>query len=153
MEIGRAAYEAAVKEQAKQYPWLSDRAIARRLGIGHPTVGRYRRALGLKRLEVPRMGAINGAILVLGQAVRAKDYDLTTLVQEVPAGTRQARAQTVQQVMTMLQAYADALAPSYVPPSEGGRQQRWSPASDAGSDVNQDRRGRDGWYTRGSHEP
>ena len=118
MTLGQRAYESAIREQMERWPWLSDRAIARRLGIGQPTVGRYRKALGLKKLEVPRMDPLNQALGTWGMAVQAQDYDLTAMTQRIPERLRPTRARTARAVAAVLLEYADVLAPPYRAPSE-----------------------------------
>lgn len=120
MGLAQRAYESAIREQVERWPWLSDRAIARRLGIGQPTVGRYRKALGLTKLEVPRMDPLNQALSIWGMAVQARDYDLRAMAERLPHQRQRAiRAQTARAVAAVLLEYADVLAPPYRAPSDG----------------------------------
>jgi hypothetical protein len=121
MTLGQRAYESAIREQLERWPWLSDRAVARRLGIGQPTVGRYRKALGIERLKVPRMDPLNQALGVWGMAVQAQDYDLRAMADRLPTQRmRLIRATTARAVAAVLLEYADVLAPPYRAPSEAG---------------------------------
>lgn len=132
MEGFRLGLRTEVERQARAYPWLSDRAIARRVRVGHPLVGRVRRELGLTRLVVPRLGSLNAALLVWAQAEAAHDYDLETLASEIPERSRITRALTARKVAALLQEYAQVLdGPAPVNQQPAQRAETWD-------DVNQD---------------
>lgn len=118
----------------REYPALSDRALSKAVGVTPTSIGRWRRKLNSPRVPGPPQTRIEWLTLALARQYPSADVD--ELVATLDQRFHVRRASTMRALAAWLSRYADALDP------EGGvGRQRWTPRSEAGPDVNQDRRG------------
>jgi hypothetical protein len=93
----------------REYPAASDRALARSIGVTPTSVGRWRRKLGMPRVEGPPMQRIERLMLSLGRLYPSVDVD--TLVSTSDSRHRRGRALTLRRLAAWIGQYADALDP------------------------------------------
>jgi hypothetical protein len=101
-----------IERYIREYPTASDRALARSIGVTPTSVGRWRRKLGMPRVEGPPMQRIERLTLSLGRLYPSADVD--TLVSTCDPGHRARRARTLRQLAAWLSQYADALDPQAI---------------------------------------
>lgn len=125
-----------VRSLIQRRPDLSNRAIARLAGTGHPMVGEQRRTLGKPRVKAPDWDELNAWMLVGARIVRGRVYDLESSAMAV--GITQERYAMAMQVADLAKRYAEALKPPQVqaPPTPAPRRQ----APEDWNGMNQDRK-------------
>jgi hypothetical protein len=98
-----------IERAIRTYPTASDRALARSVSVTPTSIGRWRRKLGMPRVEGPPMQRIERLTLSLGRLYPSVDVD--TLVSTCDPGHRRGRALTLRRLAAWIGQYADALDP------------------------------------------